>query len=557
LHGRRAVVARGHDMKTNRVDICLIEDDANQRALLFRRLLDGHFSVIAAADAEAGLIQIRQHRPRVVICDLALPGMSGLELCRQIRSDEVLDGTYLVVVSASPDRVTKHQVLNGGADDYLVKPCDLEELTARLRNGLRINKLQERLRHAALTDALTGLWNHAQFRELLDREFARTRRYGGVATLLMLDLDHFKVVNDTYGHEIGNLVLEAVARLLLELVRDTDIVARYGGEEFAVICPATSLDDATRLAERIRQSIAQSVRVSTYPELLVTASLGLACTSDPRAASVRDLIDQADQALYLGKHRGRNRVVRADAVDDPWPTPQVEHAEVDRLRRQVVVLNAQAQQLCLQSICTLVQALETRDRFTAWHSRNTTFYATDLAEAAGLPQPLRTAIANAGMLHDLGKIGVPDSILQSAGPLTEAQSVVLRQVPLITCKILEPLRVFETETLIIRHLRERFDGTGYPFGLSGRIIPVGSRLLAVAEAFDALTSERPYRAGLEVEEALRIIQAEADRQFDPQFTTLLVRVCSAHRDRWATRIRLARSELQAARLALPDENEAL
>jgi diguanylate cyclase (GGDEF)-like protein len=534
-------------MNANLVDVCIIEDDADQRALLFQHLLAGHFSVIEAEDAESGLVQIRQHHPRVVICDMGLPSMNGLELCRHVRSDAALDGTYLLVVSACVDREMKREVLNGGADDCVIKPYDVEELTARLRNGLRISKLQERLRHAALTDALTGLWNHAQFRELLDREFARTRRYGGVASLLMLDLDHFKVINDTYGHEIGNLVLEAVARHLLDMVRDTDVVARYGGEEFAVICPATHLDDATRLAERIRQTIPQNVRVTTCTDLSVTASIGAACTSDPRVTSVRDLIDQADQALYIGKHRGRNRVVRADAIEDPWPTLQVEHSEVDRLRRQVVVLNAQAQQLCLQSICSLVQALETRDRFTAWHSRNTTFYVTDLAEAAGLPQPLRTAITNAGMLHDLGKIGVPDGILQIATPLTKAQSAVLRQVPLITCKILEPLRIFETETLIIRHLRERFDGTGYPFGLRGTVIPVGSRLLAVAEAFDALTSERPYRPGLNEQEALRVIQAEASRQFDPQFTDLLAQVFAARRDRWLARIQLAQAELQTTR----------
>lgn len=534
-------------MNTNPVDICIVEDDPDQRSLLFRHLLENQFTVVQAEDAESGLVHIRHHRPRVVISDMNLPGISGLELCRQVRNDAALDGTYLIVVTANRDRDTKHQVLNGGADDFLLKPYDIEELTARPRNGLRINKLQERLRHAALTDALTGLWNHAQFRELLDREFARTRRYGGVASLLMLDLDHFKVVNDTYGHEVGNLVLEGLARHLLEMVRDTDIVARYGGEEFAVICPATGLDDATRLAERIRQTIPQSVRAPTCPELAVTASIGVACTNDPRVASVRDLIDQADQALYMGKHRGRNVVVRADSVDEPWPAPQVEHVEVDRLRRQVVALSAQAQQLCLQSICTLVQALETRDRFTAWHSRNTTFYATDLAEAAGLPQPLRVAIANAGMLHDLGKIGVPDEILQSSLPLTEAQSAVLRQVPLITCKILEPLRIFETEALIVRHLRERFDGTGYPFGLAGKAIPVGSRLLAVAEAFDALTSERPYRAGMEAEAAVQLLESEAHRQFDPQFTTLLAQVFIARRERWMGRILRAQAELVTVR----------
>jgi diguanylate cyclase (GGDEF)-like protein len=538
-------------MRPNPVDVCIIEADAEERALLFRRLLDAHFSVVEAEDAETGLAQVRQHRPRVVICDLVLPGMSGTELCRRVRSDSSLDGAYLIIVSACKDRETKHQALNAGADDYLLKPYDVDELTARLRNGLRISKLQERLRRAALTDGLTGLWNHAQFRDLLDREFARTRRYGGVASLLMLDLDHFKAVNDTYGHETGNQVLSATAQHLLRMVRDIDIVARYGGEEFAVVCPATSLEDGVRLAERIRQTISDQVRVSSLPQLRVTGSIGVSATTDPRVGSVRDLIDLADQALYLGKRRGRNQVVCCDEAGEGLPELPLEHSEIDRLQKQVVSLSMQAKELCLQSVWALVQALEARDRFTAWHSRNTTFYATCLGEAAGLPEPLQTAIGNAAMLHDLGKIGVPDHILQSVAPLSEEQSAVLRQVPLITCKILEPLRVFETETLIIRHLRERFDGTGYPCGLTGSSTPIGSRLLAVAEAFDALTSERPHRSSRRIEEAVRVIQSEAGKQFDPQFTELLSRVVDVQKDRWNIRIQRARAEL------LRDPNQPL
>jgi len=530
-------------MQVEPVDVCIIDDDDAQRALLFRRLVANHFTVVEAEDAERGLMQVRHHHPRVVICDLMLPGMSGTELCRHIRADSTLDGTYLIIVTSCDDRELKHAALNAGADDYLVKPYDPEELVARLRNGLRVHKLQERLRRAALTDGLTGLWNHAQFRDLLDREFARTRRYGGVAALLMLDLDNFKAVNDTYGHEVGNLVLQATARHLLRMVRDTDIVARYGGEEFAIVCPATGLEDAARLAERIRQTIPEQVRAANVPQLMITASIGVSATSDARVTSVRDLIDLADQALYQGKRQGRNRVVRCDQIDGEPVGVLLEHGEVDRLRKQVVSLSMQAKELCLQSVWALVQALEARDRFTAWHSRNTTYYASCLAQAAELPEPMCTVIANAAMLHDLGKIGVPDSILQSTTPLTEEQTTVLRQVPLMTCKILEPLRVFETETLIIRHLRERYDGTGYPLGLSGTTIPLGSRLLAVAEAFDALSSARPHRAGLDIDEAVRAIQDEAGKQFDPRFTKLLTRVVQEQRQRWLTRIERARAEL--------------
>ncbi|MEW6251615.1 MAG: diguanylate cyclase [Planctomycetota bacterium] len=539
-------------MRPDPVDVCLIDDDAEDRALLFRRLLAAGYTVVEAPNAETGLALVRQHHPRVVIADLLLPGFSGAEFCRQVRHEPQFDGTYLIVLTASGEHWAKHEVLDAGADDCLLKPCDADELHARLRNGLRVSKLQERLRHAALTDGLTGLWNHTYFRELLDREFARTRRYGGVASLLMLDLDHFKAVNDTFGHETGNVVLAAMARHLLRMVRDTDVVARYGGEEFAVICPETGSDDATRLAQRIRQTIPEQVRAPAAGQLVITASIGVAATDDPRVTSVRDLIDQADQALYVGKRRGRNQVIRADACGGPAgglsgleSGVAIAQGELDRLQKQVVSLSMQAKELCLQSVWALVQALEARDPFTAWHSRNTRFYVAGLAEAAALPAALQTVIANAAMLHDLGKIGVPDQILQSPTPLSEEQAAVLRQVPLMTCKILEPLRVFETETLIIRHLRERFDGAGYPAALAGRAIPIGSRLLAVAETFDALTSERPHRSRRSLEQAVGLIEAEAGKQLDPQFTALLARVASDQKQRWSARIARAQAELRS------------
>ncbi len=531
-------------MRANPVDVCIIEDDAAQRALLFERMLAGHYSVVEATDGESGLEQIRRHRPRVVICDLLLPGLDGIELCRRIRADHSLDGTYLIVLTVCNDRESKNHALNAGADDFLLKPYDVDELMARLRNGLRVNKLQERLRHAARTDGLTGLWNHAEFRDMLNREFARTRRYGGVVSLLMIDLDHFKAVNDTYGHEAGNEVLQSVAQLLRHLVRDSDIVARYGGEEFAVICPETSLDDATQLAERIRATLATRLEIPRSPQLKVTVSIGVSATSDPAVSAICDLINRADHALYLGKRSGRDRVIRSDATGNAMPQVPIEVDEVERLQKQVVSLSMRAKELCLQSVWAFVQALEARDHFTAWHSRNTTFYVTSLAKAAGWPEQLCTSVSNAAMLHDLGKIGVPDRILQSRNPLSEEDNLVLRQVPLITCKILEPLRVFETETVIIRHLRERYDGTGYPMGLQGDSIPLGARLLSVAEAFDALTSERPHRPSRTAEEALAVIESESGSHFDPEFVRLLGRVLNDQAQRWNARIRRTHADLR-------------
>jgi diguanylate cyclase (GGDEF)-like protein len=533
-------------MNSETVDICVIEDDPAQRALLVQRLLRQHYRVVEAEDGKQGLRQIRLHRPRVVICDLKMAEMDGIDVCRRVRTDPLLDGTYLILLTAYDSRERKHTALNAGVDDYLCKPFDAEELAARIRNGLRIYRLHERLQHAALTDGLTELWNHTQFRHQLDHEFARTRRYGGDASLLMFDLDHFKAVNDTYGHEVGNRVLKSCARHLLKMVRDTDLVARYGGEEFVVICPHTSLGEAVRLAERIRRSLPKQVRVKECPNLVVFASAGVVCTSDPRVASVTDLVNLADQALYRAKREGRNRVASAAQLGEEPLDTGVRVDEVDRLRKEVVTLSMQAKDLCLQSVWALVQALEARDRYTVCHSRNVTFYVSRLVNGTGWPKGLHKSVINAAMLHDLGKIGVPDGILQKREALSPEEAATIRQVPLMTCKILEPLRVFETEILIIRHLRERYDGTGYPEGLVGADIPIGSRLLAVAETFDALTSDRVYRPHRAIDDAVREICAQARTQFDPQFAALLERVVRKERKRWQAQVDRALTQLRVA-----------
>lgn len=546
----KPVVLDGAAVVSHHVDVCVIDDDATQRSLLRSRLLREGFSVVQAENGRDGLRQIERHHPHIVICDVLMPGMSGIEVCKQIRSNPAMDGTYVIVVTSMDCRENKHLALLTGADDYLAKPFDLLELSARIRNGLRVSRLQERLRNAALSDGLTGLWNHTQFRQALDIEFSRTRRYGGMVSLLMLDLDHFKAVNDTYGHEVGNEVLRSAATHLTRMVRDVDIVARYGGEEFAIILPETDEQNALRLAERVRETIAGNVRLKGYPYLSITASTGVATSTHPSVTSVNDLVNLADRALYVAKRRGRNQVVTAE--DLTFDDSGVQVQDVDELRKQVVSLSMQSKELCLQSIWALVQALEARDPLTARHSRNVRFYVTRLANMAGWSDSLRLTTANAAMLHDLGKIGVPDTILLKNGTFSESEAAVVRKVPLLTCKILEPLRVFETEIVIIRHLRERFDGEGFPDGLAGGNIPIGSRLLAIAETFDALTTDRVHRQRLSIDQALEEIRKEQGKQFDPNMVELLLRTVREQRSDWLDQIEQTRQIVAAATAPVVD-----
>ncbi|HMQ16477.1 MAG TPA: diguanylate cyclase [Phycisphaerae bacterium] len=544
-------------MTKNTIDVCVIEHDAVERGRLVQRLSWLDFSVVEATEGNEGLRQVYRHRPKVVICAEYLPELAGIEVCRRVRSDVTLDGTYFVVLTAAGTTASRRAALNAGADEYLAKPYDPEELRARIRNGMRIHRLQDRLERAALTDGLTDLWNHTQFRTLLEHEFSRTRRYGGALALLMIDLDHFKAINDTYGHEVGNHVLRLAARHLARAIRDTDFVARYGGEEFAVICPQTNLDEAAQLADRLRESLASDVRVSQHPQLEITASVGVACSSDPAATSVSALIDLGDRALYHSKRSGRNRSTRCDRLLDADAMPEPPLDEVDRLRKEVHALSLRSKELCLQSIWALVQALDARDRYSAWHSRNVKQYSEWLAQAAGWSKPMQTAVANAAMLHDLGKIGLPDRLLLKPRPLRADEMALVRQVPLITCRILEPLRVFETEVLMIRHIRENFDGSGYPDGLEGERIPIGSRIISIAEAFDAMTCNRAYRLGRSIDEALAEINLAAGSQFDPAFAALITATLSRERPRWQEQIDRARVEFSESAAEAPAPDPAM
>ena len=525
-------------------DICIIEDDGSQRSMLAAQLRRCGYRVHEAATGAEGLRAVYYHRPKVLICDIVLPDIDGIEICRQVRADPTLDGTYVILITAYDGNGRKHTALNAGADDYLSKPWDPEELKARLRNGLRFVRLQERLEQAAQTDSLTGLWNHSHFRTLLKHEFMRTRRYGGHVALLMLDLDHFKAVNDTYGHETGNKVLQKTSQYLKRVVRGTDTVARYGGEEFAVICPETPFDEAANLAERIRAGFPDAVRLSAYRQLRPTVSIGVSSVEDPRVTSVTELIDLADKALYHSKHIGRDRVSRCDRLEEVEPDAGVLTDEVDRLRKELVTLNLQAKELCLQSVWSLIQALDARDPYSVMHSRNVTLYTEWLAEAANWSAPLRRIVTNAAMLHDLGKIGVPDRLLLKRDQLDESEAELMRQVPAITARILDPLRVFEPEIQVIRHLRERYDGRGYPDGLAGEQIPLGSRLIAIAETVDAITCARAHRPARSLDVALMTIAENAKKQFDPELTRLLIAHVEQHRKRWQTQILRARTTVR-------------
>lgn len=291
--------------------VLIAEDDAGNRLVVSKLLAKwGYEAVVARDGGEARRILSEPDAPRVAILDWMMPEANGPQLCREIREGPQRAYTYVVLLTARSEQQDVIAGMNAGADDYLRKPFDADELRARLRAGTRIVELENQLRFQATHDPLTGVSNRRAILEILNAEAARAGRTHASLTVMMLDIDHFKQVNDTYGHPVGDQVLRETTRRITACVRAYDSVGRYGGEEFLIVLPGCDLNDARKRAETMRADVCAVAVEAGDARVPVTISIGLADWAVRRHA-VETLLAEADLALYRAKAAGRNRVEAA------------------------------------------------------------------------------------------------------------------------------------------------------------------------------------------------------------------------------------------------------
>lgn len=300
----------------NPVKVLIADDDPCCRLLLQHLLTKQGFDVHVCQDGVTALrLLLEERAPQIAILDWMMPGMEGLEVCREVRkrADRY---AYLILLTGRCEKVDRLNGFDAGADDFLHKPVDKDELRVRLRAGQRILAWQdqliaarEQMKALATQDSLTGVWNKRAVSELLERELHRSQRIKLPVGVAMIDLDHFKLINDSHGHMAGDAVLEAVGGRLTAALRQYDLVGRFGGEEFLVVMPGCGENDAFNCCERLRLRIAAAPVSFEGRSIDVTASIGAAVASGEIATHPRQLIGAADNALYAAKARGRNRVV--------------------------------------------------------------------------------------------------------------------------------------------------------------------------------------------------------------------------------------------------------
>jgi len=286
--------------------VLIVDDSKHALAIAKARLAKEELEIVCADSGQAGLAAARRERPDLILLDVDMPGISGFEVCRQLKGDIDLGMIPVIFLTASSSTEDRVRGLDLGATDYVTKPFDAFELRARVRAALRTKRLQDMLVKYASVDPLTELPNRRALTERLDSEWHKVQRHGGSLAFIMADIDLFKGINDAYGHQLGDRLLHQIARVISDQCRGSDFSARYGGEEFAVLVPDENAEGASDLAERCRREIA-AITLKAGPDTVrVTASFGVADSEG--LESPEALIRSADRALYGAKRAGRNRV---------------------------------------------------------------------------------------------------------------------------------------------------------------------------------------------------------------------------------------------------------
>ena len=429
-------------------------------------------------------------------------------------------------------------------------------ISVALHNALTLQKAQEQ----AITDGLTGVKTHRYLMEALSGEWKRATRASRHFSLVLIDLDRFKFVNDFYGHLEGDLVLNRVGQILEQNCRSSDVVARYGGDEFVILMPETNAPQAVQIAEKLRPAISEDPLLR---EKTITASFGIA--SFPiHGSTPQELIQVADASMYISKHEGGNTVSTADHCDatqsKKWKRdvleaylgvtlkrlfatgPEAFNEIRERLHQFASSLspaefdrespekgNSEREGLfgevppaLIDTVTSLALAIDAKDHYTQGHSQKVAAYASLIADALGLKEEEIGEIRLGAILHDIGKVGIPEDILGKRGPLNPDEWEKMKEHVLYGDRMLEPLQTISRIRKMVCHHHEMFDGSGYPNGLVGEQIPIGSRIIAIADAYDTITSERIYKKARTPAAAFEELERCAGSQFDPELVRLFI-----------------------------------
>ncbi len=376
-----------------------------------------------------------------------------------------------------------------------------EDITQRKKLEQEQQQRTQELMTLATTDPLTGLYNHRFMHEFLQQRMVEAKRNGQPVTVLMLDLDHFRDLNEAYGHDAGNVALRAVADCMRHSLREEDVACRYGGEEFVMILAGAPLTAALAAAERVRRRV-EEIRPTAFRAHPITCSIGVA-SYPAHASTAASLLKAADMALYEAKRGGRNRVCRFE--------PSQHASALDNLEQ----LASGLQGASLDAVNALVTAIDLRDRYTGAHCQRVGRLSVELAVRLGCAEEQLDILRMGSTLLDVGKIGLPDSVLTKTGRLSRQEWSLMRQHPVWGEQLVQSSALPPQVLELVRWHHERLDGSGYPDMVGGSDLPLLVRIVNVADVAAALRDDRPHRRAWPRARVLDYLQQQAGAKLDP------------------------------------------
>ncbi len=513
-------------------DTILIVDDEPLNRLLLEKVLDVHGFECRSAKDGAEALAVLDSDIDLVLLDVNMPEITGFEVARRIREGANCSDVPIIMVTALSSMQDRLNAVQAGANDFICKPVDHTELLIRASAQLRVKHAQdavksfqrdlesqvlhrtselqeanEKLSRLATTDALTGLFNHRNLVDVLELEIEKCTANDSMCSVLFIDLDHFKALNDSCGHGIGDAVLVEFGGLLEESMRPYGVCGRWGGEEFVCILPGISGATAKAYAEEFRRKLAQYL-FRAGGGCHMTCSIGVA--TFPQDGHDRSSIaEAADKAMYVAKALGRNQVRGSEDVSTGF-----EALRANPSTREEVALEG-----LVEALATMVSY---RDECTGSHTADVGELSQEIARELGLGADDIRFIGLIGKLHDIGKVAIPDSILLKDGPLSSDEWLKMREHPQIGSEVINRVPTLRALAPAIRAHHERWDGTGYPDQLAGDEIPLAAQIVSVADAYCAITTNRPYRKAATKEHALEEVRRNSGTQFNPAVVSALM-----------------------------------
>ncbi len=539
--------------KTEKTNILLVDDRPENLLALETILKRPGLGLIKASSGNEALGMILEYDFALVLLDVQMPEMDGFETAELMRGNEETRHIPIIFVTAiSKERKHVFRGYETGAVDYLFKPLDpdillgkvnvfldlyqqkralkemtrdLEETVRELETGKRVieekNKL---LNDLSIRDGLTGLYNHRHMENVSKQEFIRAARYQTDLSCLLMDLDYFKKVNDTFGHAFGDVVLKAFALRVKQNLRSADLAFRYGGEEFMVLLPHTGIEGARQTAEKLRAYCETNPYTDGSTSTIVTVSIGLASLNEYDLQNAGELISYADKALYRAKAEGRNRI---SAYLEKFPDAvsleeiSVSH-DIHYFKEQLSAILNKTKTASMASLHLLAKS-KGGDMFEK-HNRRVRHYIDLMGHKLFLPPSIIETFNRAASMHDSFKSLMSESLINSRKKLTDEERTRIEDDPYVLAELTELFDFFSDERSVLLYHHENFDGSGYPEGLEGDQIPMGARIFALVDAFVAMTSDRSYKEKLTIERAAIELEAYAGKQFDPKLVPILLNI---------------------------------